>query len=78
MTPGIRRLCHALGWCGATLLVAVSFPLIALGLYIVRALLLVVACGLVFGVIVAYCACPPFRGWVAALVHGPRPTHPAA
>jgi len=78
MTPGIHRLCNVLGWCGAALLVAVSFPLIALGLYIVRALFLIVVCAAAFGVSVAYCTSPPFRAWVAAHVHGLRPTHPTA
>ncbi len=78
MTPAIHRVCNALEWCGAALAVALSFPLIAFGLFFLRALLLVVAGGLLLGTVVLYCGYPPFRGWVSARLHAPWPTHPAA
>jgi len=76
MTPAIHRVCNALEWFGAALVVLVSFPLIAFGLFFLRALFLVVAGALILGVAVLWCAYPPFRGWVAAHLHGPWSTHP--
>ncbi len=76
MTSGLHKVANALEWCGAAVVVAVSFPLIALGLFFFRAVVLVgVAVALVAGVVL-FCAYSPFRCWVTTHARDPWHVHP--
>ncbi|MHB1191814.1 MAG: hypothetical protein ACYC6F_02110 [Longimicrobiales bacterium] len=75
MRPALNKVANALEWCGATVLVAVSFPLIAFGLFFFRAVVLVgFAVALVAGVVL-FCTHSPFRSWVTTHARDPRHVH---
>jgi len=75
MRPALHKVTNALEWCGAAVLVAVSFPVIALGLFFFRAIaLVVVAAALVVGAVL-FCAHSPFRCWVTAHARDPWHAH---
>jgi hypothetical protein len=75
MRPALNRVTYALEWCGAAVLVAVSFPLIALGLFFFRAVVLVVVAAALVGGAVLFCAHSPFRCWVTAHARDPWHAH---
>ncbi|NJD18366.1 MAG: hypothetical protein FIA95_03665 [Gemmatimonadetes bacterium] len=76
MKPALHKVANALEWCGAAVLVVVSFPLIALALFFFRAVVLAaVAFALVAGAVL-FCAYSPFRGWVTSHARDPWHAHP--
>jgi hypothetical protein len=75
MSPALHKVAGTLEWCGAAMVVALSFPIIALALFLLRAVVVAVfALALVAG-LVLFCAHSPFRAWLAELVRGPRHVH---
>jgi len=75
MRPALHKVTNALEWCGAAVLVAVSFPVIALGLFFFRAIALVVVAAALVGGAVLFCAHSPFRCWVTAHARDPWHAH---
>lgn len=75
MRPAIHSLCNALEWCGVAVLVLVSFPLIAVAVFFLRAVAAALLAALIIAVVTAWFAHAPFRDWVFAHLHGPRATH---
>lgn len=75
MRPALHNVANALEWCGAAVLVAVSFPVIALALFFFRAVVLVaIALGLA-AALVLFCAHSPFRCWVTTHARDPWHAH---
>ena len=75
MTPALNKVAHALEWCGAAVLVAVSFPLIAFALFFFRAMVLVVVALALLAGAVLFCAHSPFRVWVTSHARDPWHAH---
>lgn len=75
MRPALDKVAGALEWCGAAVLVALSFPIIALALFVLRAVVVAALAIALLAGAVLFCAHSPFRGWLVAHVRGPRHVH---
>lgn len=71
MTRAWKCLEKGLECCGGLLIVAVSLPLLALALFVLRGVLMVAAVAAVVTTLVLYCAYPRFRHWADQMC---RPT----
>lgn len=61
MRPAIHRVGNALGWCGTALIVAISFPFLALAVVVLRTVFVAVAALVILGAIGLFCVRSPFR-----------------